>query len=301
VKPASLLFVAIAVAFSFFLVSFWSNSTKDAMPIPESGKSMANRDPGNESQVRQVLKAERAAVPARASDEHSLQYPLFFGFPLQDVYRLALATKVAEERSLAFRMASVCLGLPSIEGARASAAEIQQMSGRDSSRAERTLAASDAAIGALRSHCDRADSSGFMEELKKLPRPSLGSIMRSTNFYAAGDELRNQGNFQAVTALLANPALYPAQMDAWLDSEAFRDLVRRTAGSSADVSQVADEILGAFGMEAARDFRRLRLCGLQYICTGLDQISDADRMGASKIEQLIRTQRWEVIFARVGS
>lgn len=217
--------------------------------------------------------------------------------PLEPVYKAALKSTNAEDRTAAFRMAALCVAKEG-EIAALTKADAAQLANVNPEQAQNLLTQRDDAISRLRTFCATGDASNFLSALKNLPKPTLGPIFRSAYVSNNGQAQDQQRNFQAFTQILANPSLYATQFDAWLDSDAFSALARQYGLNSNLTIQAGNLLIERLAPDPdIIQIRKWKHCIDALLCENSSNNKKVLR-AVDDIENNIRTQRWDSLLIR---
>lgn len=231
------------------------------------------------------------------SSKHEEVFKGVLGVPLKEIYLVALSGKNAEDRAMAFRLANACIenGMRQVE---ASADYIRTSNDGRVIDVQEVRRRSNAAALRLKAYCDGGDSEKFIESVRGMSGQRIGFIDKNVKGTGSKDFVGEQARFQALTQMLSNPRLYPAQFDGWLESVEFSRIASRYGLSHFQVRLAADELVNRFGLGGdMAEFRQLRSCGNAYLCAFSGEVDSAELSRAyaavDAIEKLIRTQQWD--------
>ncbi len=227
---------------------------------------------------------------------------------LAQLFQDAINAKNPEDRALAFWVSSQCTGLKTLKDA--APLSDQDLISFHSYRPEQTKMVNErweASRRQLQSFCGTGNSDAFFDALLKLKTSGalpLGPIMSRIDLIDKGDALSGQEYHQALTQILASPTQHPAQFDRWLDSAAFKTASKKLGADRSLVWFVGESLMTRFGLENLQNYRRLRGCISFYQCITVSELPDAQRSAvessAAQIEELIRTQQWDVFLPKGG-
>lgn len=277
-----------------------SKSTEAVVTIPDSVRQTDGNANGSSRQP--IARQHTISAPDKTPSQADSKTSKAFGWqhPLASIYKAALLAGNPEDRSLAFRMASLCISVVQRSGNKLSLEDLSAMSGITGRDAQALSNASMTSLAKLSAYCESGDANAFLAGLRELKSPRLGIIDRSVNIWQEIDATKRQARIQALTQLLAYPALYPTQFDTWLQSSDFEELLAKYGIRGSYVELVGDDLMRRFGLdEQLIELRDTRRCAILYRCNIASGLPSAEAQKindvSGAIETLIRQQRWTQI------